>query len=369
MSTTTNSNANQLPQPTPWPGLNRRLIIGGGAPMQPLQRVGAFSEDEFERFVLEWVHGYLNKEYTEIEQRGSAGDKGRDIVAWIDSHTSNHRRWDNYQCKHYKDPLTPSDIWVELGKLCYYTHNSSYTKPEHLFFVTHKGVGNSLADLLKNPVKLRNELIANWDKYCKDKITIKCQIPLEDDFAKYVNSFDFSIVQAIPPMDLIAQHRETPYHALLFGTSLKPRLHLIPPPTEITDKEARYVEQLFEAFSDYTNSTITNFLELTNHTHLKKAFDHARVCFYCTESLKEFARDALPDEMYFSELMDLFEEGIVVTLNSPHQSGYERMNKTLEIAVSLQIGSHALREELRPNDRKGICHHLANDDRIHWVQK
>ena len=34
--------------------------------------------------------------------------------------------WDNYQCKHYEKPLTPSDVWVELGKLCYYTMVGEY---------------------------------------------------------------------------------------------------------------------------------------------------------------------------------------------------------------------------------------------------
>jgi hypothetical protein len=104
--------------------------------------------------VLEWVHGYLRKKYVEVQQRGSAGDKGRDIIAWIDPPNVTPRRWVNYQCKHYKDPLTPTDIWVELGNLCYYTYRGDYSKPEKLYLVTHQGIGNKLADLLEDPVKL-----------------------------------------------------------------------------------------------------------------------------------------------------------------------------------------------------------------------
>lgn len=67
--------------------------------------------------------------------------------------------------------------------------------------------------------------------------------------------------------------------------------------------------------------------------------------------------------------MDQFEEGVTVTLNGSHQDGYARLTKTTETAQALQLGAHVLRDELRPNDRTGICHQLANEDRINWVSK
>ena len=77
--------AADLPVPTPWPNANARLLgLGAGLPVAPLQRLAQFDDKAFERLVLEWAHGYLAQkvpDVVEVQQRGGAGDKGRDIVA------------------------------------------------------------------------------------------------------------------------------------------------------------------------------------------------------------------------------------------------------------------------------------------------
>src|SRR5687767_8337700 len=102
----------KLSHPTVWPGVNRRLLTGGGAPIQPIKRLEVFSEDEFERFVLEWASGFLKSKYVSVEQRGGAGDKGRDVIGWLDPAGVENRRWVNYQCKHYSTPLQPNQFWI-----------------------------------------------------------------------------------------------------------------------------------------------------------------------------------------------------------------------------------------------------------------
>ena len=77
----------ELSAPTPWPGANARLLgLGVGLPIAPLVRLAQFSAAEFERFTLEWASDYLAKQQhvNEVQQRGGAGDKGRDIVVWLD---------------------------------------------------------------------------------------------------------------------------------------------------------------------------------------------------------------------------------------------------------------------------------------------
>jgi hypothetical protein len=39
-----------------------------------------------------------------------------------------------------------------------------------------------------------------------------------------------------------------------------------------------------------------------------------------------------------------------------------------EQAIVVQLGDHPLAGEVNPADRSGICHQLANDDRVRWVQ-
>src|SRR4051794_2536604 len=98
-----------LPPPSPWPGANARLLgLGLGLPVPPLTRLAQFSAAEFERFTLEWATGYLANSLPsvyEVQQRGGAGDKGRDVIVWFDPPESSNRRWHLYQCKHYSAAL------------------------------------------------------------------------------------------------------------------------------------------------------------------------------------------------------------------------------------------------------------------------
>ena len=107
------------------------------------------SPEEYELIIKSYVKDILSEKYSKVVRLGGSGDKGRDVVAYV-----NDEVWDNYQCKHYKDPLTPYDIWVEIGKLCYYTHIGDFTVPRKYYFVSPCGVGTKLWDLLKNKKNL-----------------------------------------------------------------------------------------------------------------------------------------------------------------------------------------------------------------------
>lgn len=91
--------------------------MAGGQPIPPIERIKIFSSNQWEDFILEWADS-LRFEYSLVERCGGAGDMGRDIVATC---VNPKDGWDYYQCKHYKNPLHPSDIWVEIGKLVYYS--------------------------------------------------------------------------------------------------------------------------------------------------------------------------------------------------------------------------------------------------------
>ena len=82
---------------------------------------------------------------------------GRDITAATGP--EDDAPWDNYQCKHYKDPLAPGDVWLELGKLIYYTQRGEYTFPRKYFFVAPQGAGNKLSRLLRKPEQLADRAV------------------------------------------------------------------------------------------------------------------------------------------------------------------------------------------------------------------
>jgi hypothetical protein len=358
-----------IPAPTLWPDANRRLLLGQGAPVDPLVRLASFDDTEFERFIWEWVRGYIAHRYAEVQHRGGAGDKGRDIVAWLDDSSAASRRWDLYQCKRYKDPLTPSDFLVELGKLCFYTHRKDYSTPRQYFIVSPKGVGNTLQDLIDDPPKLRVRLIEKWDDWCLEKITATGPVALVGDFRKHVEGFDLSIVKTLAPATLIEQHRETKDHLAVFGSSFKPRPLAQTPPADVAPKETMYVTSVYEAFADHLNSPVLSVQDFTQHTHLAQCFSHARECFYCAESLKEFSRDNLPDDREFGNLCNQVHQGVTPTLNKLHKDGYEKLVDVSERVVFLPITSNILVTEMEPNDRVGLCHQLANEGKIRWVKK
>ena len=90
-----------------------------GPRILPHKIISLYDADEWEVFVEEWV--FIKKtKYFSIERCGGAGDLGRDVIAWPD--VNDLSIWDNYQCKHYDHPLRPAEVWVEFGKLVFYSY-------------------------------------------------------------------------------------------------------------------------------------------------------------------------------------------------------------------------------------------------------
>ncbi|HQR65780.1 MAG TPA: hypothetical protein PLB02_00100 [Thermoanaerobaculia bacterium] len=335
--------------------------------MAPLQRLELFSDSDFENFVNEWVHDYLKARYVSVEMRRGAGDKGRDIVGWLDPVGTTPRRWDNYQCKHYKDRLTPSDIWIELGKLVFFVANGVLTAPRRYYFVTARGAGSSLLDLLGDPENLRSELKLHWEKHCERAITSRGSVALEGAVAACLESLDFSIFEAVSPSTLIEEHGHTRYHSLVFGLGLERRPSRGVTPAEVAPGETRYVDQFLRAASEETGVSLAAAKDLAGFKKIAQTFRHARESFYEAEQLKEFARDSLPDDTDFEELKEDVCDGVITTVNQQHANGYQRLLKTSDAALALQLDRSALREVLSSKHRVGVVHHLVNEERISWV--
>ena len=75
-------------------------FVAAGLPIPPIERIRIFSDRQWEEFVLEWADS-LREHYGRVERCGGAGDMGRDVLAFCKTDPA---VWDNYQCKHYKDP-------------------------------------------------------------------------------------------------------------------------------------------------------------------------------------------------------------------------------------------------------------------------
>ncbi|MGN6637416.1 MAG: ABC-three component system protein [Mucilaginibacter sp.] len=337
-----------------------------GPPVPAIDRLKIFSPEQFEDMIREWVTGYLIKggDYKVCKKCSGAGDMGRDVIAQVDDII-----WDNYQCKHYGSPLAPSEINSELGKLVYYTHKKKYTLPRRYYFVSPKGAGPKFNQYLENPKTLKEQLILNWDKHCKDKIKTNEEVSLTEELLGHLKTINFSIFESYDPQRLIDEHANTSYHASRFGGGLQKRRDLnVNIPIGIQVNETVYTSQLFLAYSDHIKTEITEVAHLNGRDELQRHFRRQRLGYYSADSLNQFSRDTLPNDTdYFEDLKDEFYAGVVDVAEENYKSGFERVKATTNFAKTLNLNANPLVSQLRVADREGICHHLANEKRLIWV--
>ena len=334
-------------------------------PLPPLKLLQIIDDKEFEEIVHEWAYGYLKKKYERVCLLGGVGDKGRDIAAYYDYKKG---IWENYQCKHYSNQLKKSDIWLEIGKFCYNCYTGQFSVPKKYYFVSPMGVGTQVHDLLKDSVLIRNELKKNWKGYCKDKITASKSINLDASFESYLNGFNFEIFDYIEPLNFIEQLKETSYFKSRFGGLTKPRPLSKDMPLEVQTFESVYIKKILEAYSEHLSKSVENTQKLEFHPELKKDFERQRASFFSAESLKEFSRDIYDSDLkHFENLKDEIYNGIIDTIESDADNGFTRLREVLKRATDLAITNNPLINDLKIIDRKGICHHLANErEDVKW---
>ncbi len=342
-------------------------IVNSGPNIIPQKRIQTYDDKEWEQFTEECTHS-LKQKYKDVRRAGGAGDQGIDIAAFK-TDKGFAGKWDNYQCKHYDHALYPVDAFLELGKLCHHTFINAYTVPEHYYFVAPQGVGTSLSKLVRgNHDELKRQLISKWEKNCESKITSKHKVPLTGKFKEYVEAFDFSIVKDISVLELLDIHMESPYYHHRFGGGLPSRPAAEKPPEKIAKIEAVYIQKLLDAYSEFLQKAQCNMTDVDEHVALKKHLRDARVQFYCAESLHNFSRDYL-EAGEFERLQDTIYTGIENIILSEHNHGYERVRNAVQEAYRIQIDSHPLKERLELADRAGICHQLANNNRLSWANR
>ncbi|EMS71232.1 ABC-three component system protein [Ruminiclostridium cellobioparum] len=349
-----------------------RLIYG--IQLTPQQIISTFDDKLYEEFISCWLIDCVSKSYNELDRKyeeighlGGAGDKGRDVVAIVNMDDGT---WDNYQCKHYKGSLAPVDIYCEIGKVIYYTYKKEYTIPRSYYFVAPKNIGTKLNDMLNNPDELRKNLVENWDSYCKDNITKKEKIKLEGEIEEYINNFDFSIFKGKGTAAILSEFEKSRFYPAFFGGGFsKPRPLDRIPERAIQPNEDIYIKRLIEAYSDALGFKINGINELEKYTKEYTHFKDQRICFYKAESLKDYANESLPSEEIYDEFKSIIHDAIIDTINDDYDNGYVCIKETLKEVQRIDLSCNILGQVTRPADRKGVCHQLANEEKVRWVKQ
>ena len=333
----------------------------------PINKVHGMDEKSFEEFINEWLYACHQDKYSNIQRNGAAGDKGRDIVA-----TCKNGTFDYFQCKHYNSSLSPSEFYIELGKLCYYTFKKEYDIPQKYYIIASHDIGPKLANMIEHPHNLKKLLIDEWDEHCKKDITKKLEIKLDEDLKNYIENFDFSIIEHIPIQKIIDEYIETTYGKIRFGGKRIQLSENFTPQENIERQEIQYIEALLEAYSEYAGMQFHDVKILQINKKLYNDLQSQRKYFYSAETIRRFVRDTFINEDDFECLENEIYEGIKEVYDEDYKDGYKRLKSTLKQVTCINTSKALLDSKLNligNNERKGICHMLVEDKNISWVKK
>lgn len=144
-----------------------------------------------------------------------------------------------------------------------------------------------------------------------------------------------------------------------------PRPVCDPPPNDLGTHEARYVRQLLDAYGDFAGKQLADLNALDAHGNFRRDFARQRERFYSAEALRNFSRDTVPAGTFDALQEEVF-QGVVDVSDAPHTNGYARMKATVAQAALVTSTSNPLASAMQVQDRQGICHQLANEDRLTW---
>jgi hypothetical protein len=139
------------------------------------------------------------------------------------------------------------------------------------------------------------------------------------------------------------------------------RVNIPAVPSVVKAEEQGYVQKLFEMYGEKLNSEINQFTDLKKFREELEHFERQRSAFYAAESLREFSRDNLLDDSHYNSLLKEFYDIIIEIVDGDHVSGFERLKASIISASSVDVVNHPLGQEIKTEDRKGICHQLANE--------
>ena len=340
-------------------GGNRWAVDTGKFP--PSVQIRHFSDDEWEAFIEACC--LLTGNYVKVKRLGGSGDGGRDIEARLVENLEADK-WDLYQAKHYKNPISRGQLFKELGKVFENIRAGTYPRPRYYYLCAPLNASTDLHDWLAKPQDLKKEFISDLKE---GKSGLK-KPPKGKAAALFevIEHFDFANIKEYLSRDLLNLYATDTdaYHKLF---------HIIPErgadptaPESPAREEQVYVQELLGVYGEDAQSELT-LAEVQASEQYGEHFEGCRSEFYCAEGLKRFSRDLMPGE--FEELLSMVHKGVRTVVSSPkHNTGLERLEAATARATTLSVTDSPLHSRLRGGDLAGTCHHLVNEEKLKWLK-
>lgn len=352
-----------------------------GMALKAEQILSHVSADEWEKIIRYWVGGE-EPSYHKLSNPGSTGDRGVDVAAFCDE-KGYSGAWEAYQGKNYQEGLVFSDVFPEMVKLIdALVEGDIFKKPPKKYaFVSRKGVKTSLQHLLDDPGGIKKPFIDELKKHIKKaeqnakegeeakkihqiskkKYTLK---QLQDVKSYAEKSLDFSIFKFYDAADILGGIAQEWY----FVSKHQTKLERGSGPLRLEDtKQGLYIEKLVDVFKEQDKSC-KDVASVEAHPEYRVEFQENRESFYSAEVLRKSVEGSVPPNTY-DDLKDQIYMGVIPTARGTYKSGLKRLRKVQKNAYQMHLtGLELIIPIMKPLDRLGICHQLANEDKLTWVK-
>ena len=348
------------------PPLGQSHQLGIGAPrLKPKQYISFYSPDEWEEFVAEWAL-VLGQSYYQVQRSGGSNDRGLDVVALLSS-AGVDGAWDCFQCKHYDQALMPSDAYAEMLKIMHGVVDGAYTFPRRYRFLAPRGCGPTLTRLLMSPSALKE----GFHKWLNTQSCPIRSLPaaVQPRIRQLAATADYAVFKAEDIEEVLTVHRRSPYHVTRFGSSISRTSRSVVPPQYVDpERESVYVKKLIEIYNERGEVQGSVAAEFASDTFCGPHLTRQREAFFSAEDLRLVAREQVPEEVFAALQNDVY-DSVVEVEQMEHSSGLQKLQDVLNAATSAQLSSNPLMQVTRPRDLKGICHQLANVDKLYWIRR
>ncbi|MEU0915062.1 hypothetical protein OG968_35725 (plasmid) [Streptomyces althioticus] len=336
-------------------------------PQQLLAHV--YKADDWEDFTVEWVRAFglwNGRPYLRVKRMGGAGDRGADVAACL-TPQGTAGEWHCYQCKHYSKALTQSDAWPEMVKIFTAKVLGEYELPTRYVFVAPK-IGQTLDRLLLHPPKLKKDFLEAWDKG-DSKLGTDLDPAIRQAVGDLARQTDFSMFEAADIDNILELHATTPHHVRRFPEQLRPRPDADPAPAEQRADEAVYVQKLLDVYNEKYGLSLQTLAQTREHERINRHLARQREAFFHADALRVFARESVPEATYKKIETNLY-NAVVDIEDRDYNCGHDRLDAVLDAAAAHQPNPHnILAPVVEVIDLKGLCHHLANDNKLTWCKE